>query len=156
MPKTTPYPPCTVTAFWLKNRDSARCLPPTLRSGQDRVTQPSHIAGPLGGIIRTAMKGKDTFTKSEILELKNLIKERICAEKSKQKGIRAKMRKIGLYGSDDFGIHDMQPSDFERLIRTGRIKVVGQKTIQKIEPTKQIINSEFFNILYPKLINIRK
>jgi len=37
--KSAPYPPCTVTAFWLKKRDSARCL--------RRVTQPPHIAGPL-------------------------------------------------------------------------------------------------------------
>src|SRR4030042_1929456 len=33
----------TLTAFWLKNRDSARCC--------RRVTQPPHIAGPLGAII---------------------------------------------------------------------------------------------------------
>ena len=26
MAKTTPYPPCTVTAFWLKYQDSARLL----------------------------------------------------------------------------------------------------------------------------------
>jgi hypothetical protein len=26
MAKTTPYPPCTVTAFWLKNQDRDRCL----------------------------------------------------------------------------------------------------------------------------------
>ena len=32
---------CTVTAFWLKYQDSARML--------RRVTQPPHIAGPLGG-----------------------------------------------------------------------------------------------------------
>jgi len=38
--KSAPYPPCTVTAFWLKYQDSARML--------RRVTQPPHIAGPLG------------------------------------------------------------------------------------------------------------
>jgi hypothetical protein len=48
--KTTPYPPCTVTlrsaqGFWLKYQvpiaiGTARCL--------SRVTQPPHIAGPLG------------------------------------------------------------------------------------------------------------
>ena len=37
--KSAPYPPCTVTAFWLKYQDPARCL--------RRVTQPPHIAGPL-------------------------------------------------------------------------------------------------------------
>jgi hypothetical protein len=40
--KHVPYPPCTVTAFGLKKRDSARCF--------RRVTQPPHIAGPLGFI----------------------------------------------------------------------------------------------------------
>jgi hypothetical protein len=37
--KSAPYPPCTVTAFWLKYQDSARCF--------RLVTQPPHIAGPL-------------------------------------------------------------------------------------------------------------
>jgi len=46
MAKTTPYPPCTVTAFWLKNRDRDRML--------RRVTQPPHIAGPLGPIVALA------------------------------------------------------------------------------------------------------
>jgi hypothetical protein len=43
--KSTPYPPCTVTVFWLKYQDSARLL--------RRVTQPPHIAGPLVVIIYT-------------------------------------------------------------------------------------------------------
>ena len=85
------------------------------------------------------MKGKDTFTKTEISELRNLIKERIKADRSRQKGIRAKMRTIGFYGSDDFGIIDMQPSDFERLINSGRIKVIDQKTVQNTELPKQKI-----------------
>jgi len=37
--KSAPYPPCTVTALWLKYQDPARML--------RRVTQPPHIAGPL-------------------------------------------------------------------------------------------------------------
>ncbi len=80
------------------------------------------------------MKGKDTFTLSEISELRNLIKERIKADRSRQKGIRAKMRRIGFYGSDDFGITDLQPSDFERLIKLGRVKVLGQLTRQTVAP----------------------
>jgi len=35
--KSAPYPPCTVTAFWLKYQDPARML--------HRVKQPPHIAG---------------------------------------------------------------------------------------------------------------
>jgi hypothetical protein len=37
--KSAPYPPCTVTALWLKYQDPARML--------RRVTQPPFIAGPL-------------------------------------------------------------------------------------------------------------
>ena len=37
--KSAPYPPCTVTVFWLKNTGRDRCL--------RWVTQPPHIAGPL-------------------------------------------------------------------------------------------------------------
>jgi hypothetical protein len=44
--KTAPYPPCTVTIFWLKYQDPARML--------RRVTQPPFIAGPLGGIAPAA------------------------------------------------------------------------------------------------------
>jgi hypothetical protein len=45
MAKSAPYPPCTVTALWLKYQDPARCL--------RRVTQPPHIAVPLCGIRGT-------------------------------------------------------------------------------------------------------
>jgi hypothetical protein len=34
------------------------------------------------------------------------------------------MRKIVFYGSDDFGIIDLQPDDFENLIKSGRIKII--------------------------------
>lgn len=83
------------------------------------------------------MKGKDTFTQAEISELRNLIRERIKADISRQKVIRSKMRKIGFYGFDDFGIVDMQPADFERLINSGRIKVIGQKNVSTTELSKQ-------------------
>jgi hypothetical protein len=83
------------------------------------------------------MKGKDTFTLAEISELRNLIRERIKADKSRQKAIRAQMRKIGFYGLYDFGIVDMQPADFERLINSGRIKVIGQKNVPSTELSKQ-------------------
>jgi len=82
------------------------------------------------------MKGKDTFTESEISELRNLIRERIKADRSRQKGIRAKMRRIGFYGSDDFGINDLQPADFEKLINSGRIKILGKTNQPKITQKK--------------------
>ena len=79
------------------------------------------------------MKGKNTFTQDEIEQLKALIKERVQAKyRDKQKHIRAKMRAIGFYGGDDFGIKDCQLSDFENLIKSGRIKVLdyGASTLE--------------------------
>jgi len=69
------------------------------------------------------MKGKNEFTKGEIAQLKSLIAERCKADSSKQKGIRAKMRKLGFYGGDDFGIKDMTIEKFEKLIEDEKIKI---------------------------------
>ena len=52
------------------------------------------------------IKGKKVFTKTEIEQLLQLIKERRQAPSDKQKSIRNKMRKLGFYGRDDWGITD--------------------------------------------------
>lgn len=80
------------------------------------------------------MKGKNTFTAKEISVLIQLMQLRVKAEPSAQKGIRAKMRKIGFYGSD-FGIYDCQVSDLEGLIRSGRIKVIDGKPVSAKVPS---------------------
>lgn len=74
------------------------------------------------------MKGKDTFTVQEIEQLKNLICQRVNADRSTQKRIRSKMRKIGFFGGDDYNIKDCQVSDLEKLIKSGEIKVLGNIT----------------------------
>ena len=71
------------------------------------------------------LKGKNEFTSDEIKKLEELIKLRIKTPSSGQKSIRQKMRNLGLYGQDDWGITDMQISDLHSLIKTGRIKVIG-------------------------------
>lgn len=71
------------------------------------------------------LKGKNTFTLAEIRKIEELIKLRIITAASGQKSIRQKMRNIGFYGRDDWGINDMQLSDLKRLIDTGKIKVLG-------------------------------
>ncbi len=88
------------------------------------------------------MKGKNTFTQLEISELRSLIRERIKAERSRQKSIRARMRRIGFYGSHDFGFIDLQPEDFDRLISSGRIKVLGQGSLPKKEEPKKTVNEK--------------
>jgi hypothetical protein len=51
------------------------------------------------------MKSKQSFTKTEAEEIVKLIKEKLRAESTKQKGIRDKIRKIGFYASD-YGFRD--------------------------------------------------
>lgn len=90
------------------------------------------------------MKGKYIFTQDEILRLRKLIKQRTNAERTEQKSIRAKMRRIGFYGKDDFGINDLQPKDFEDLIKSGWIKIVGinkpQSVLKNINANNNINN----------------
>ena len=71
------------------------------------------------------MKGTNVFTKSEINELRELIRQRVKADRNAQKRIRDKMRKIGFYGGDDFGIIDMTIEKFDKLIADKRIIVKG-------------------------------
>ena len=75
------------------------------------------------------MKGKNKFTQKEINELRTLINQRIRAGRAQQKSIRAKMRTIGFYGRDDFGITDMQPHHLDQLINSGRIIIIGAGSI---------------------------
>lgn len=69
------------------------------------------------------MKGKDVFSRDEIKQLQELISMRVKAPSDKQKGIRQKMRDIGFYGGDDFGIKDMTLEKFNKLITDKRIKI---------------------------------
>jgi hypothetical protein len=80
------------------------------------------------------MKGKAKFTSAEIAALEFLIRLRIKTPSSGQKTIRDKMRKIGFYGKDDWGITDMQVSDLNRLITSGRIKVVDGGNVTTPSP----------------------
>jgi uncharacterized protein YjhX (UPF0386 family) len=70
------------------------------------------------------MKGKSVFTSKEIENLESLIKLRVAAPSSEQKKIRDKMREIGFYGRDDWGIHDCKIEDLRKLITTKMITVV--------------------------------
>ena len=70
------------------------------------------------------LKGKKVFTKQEADTLRTLIKLRVKADRSEQKRMRDnKMREIGFYGRDDWGIVNCQLKDFERLISDGSISI---------------------------------
>ena len=93
------------------------------------------------------MKGKNLFSKSEFKQLKTLIKEKQTADKTEQKSIRNRIRKIGFYFSDFSNQkkgYDI--SDLEQLVNTGEIKIVGivnnnkqtKTTTKQKESPKQI------------------
>lgn len=93
------------------------------------------------------MKGRNSFTSFEVLKIKRLIAEKIIASTDKQKGIRQKIRNLGLYYSDFSPKREgYTVADFESLIRTGKIKIVDKnykptvkaaisKPIKKSKPT---------------------
>jgi len=85
------------------------------------------------------MKGKNVFTTKEIAELRVLITKRQHASRDEQKKIRHRMRAIGFYGQDDWGIHDCQLSDLDALIKNEQIIVVDSKigSILDITPIEQ-------------------
>jgi len=79
------------------------------------------------------MKGKNIFTKVEIEILKKLIADKLNATPDKQKGSRRKIRNIGFYYSDfDTSKKGYTVADFENLIRSGRIKIIGD--VNKLSP----------------------
>ncbi len=84
------------------------------------------------------LKGKDTFTQSEINKLEELIQIRKNTPSSGQKSIRDKMRNIGFYGRDDWGITDLQLDDLHRLIRNKEIKIIGGNTQATISESTTI------------------
>ncbi|MGB4205699.1 MAG: hypothetical protein WBJ84_08785 [Bacteroidales bacterium] len=92
--------------------------------------------------MRKKLKGKDTFTSTEIAQLKELIELRNRTESSLQGRVRNKMRGIGFYGRDDWGIVDLKLNDLEKLIRNGGIKVSDydlekQEAIEKKDTMKE-------------------
>ena len=92
------------------------------------------------------IKGKDKFTSAEILELRELIAERQNASRNYQKQLRNRMRKIGFFGRDDWGIIDCTLEDLDELIDTERIKIIDKITstiiTDKSKSKNAIINQE--------------
>ncbi|MEP7251685.1 MAG: DNA-deoxyinosine glycosylase [Ginsengibacter sp.] len=86
------------------------------------------------------MKGKKSFNKSEVEQIQKLIAENLRTTPDKQKGIRAKIRKIGFYFSDFSSKNNgYTVADFEALIHSGAIKVVGDKVQTKFSAITQKI-----------------
>lgn len=97
------------------------------------------------------MKGKKLFSQNEFEQLKILIQEKQKADKTRQKNIRNKIRKIGFFFSD-FSAQKKgyDITDLNYLIKTGAIKIV--KNTNRIENTEIIINKEI-NVEANKIAN---
>ena len=85
--------------------------------------------------VMRELKGKNTFTLSDIKKLEELIRLRNNTSASVQKNIRQKMRNIGFYGQDDWGITNLQLDDLHRLINNKEIIVIGAKSTTTISET---------------------
>lgn len=72
------------------------------------------------------MGGRLTFTKDEISEIRSLLRELRRADASRQKTIRARMRRIGFYITDfSHDADGFTVSDLDEMISRGTIKVEG-------------------------------
>lgn len=77
------------------------------------------------------MKSKTTYTRQEIDEIIDLIRQKLKSDTTKQKGIRAKIRRLGFHASD-FGFRGgYTEHDFLSVV-----KVIGGK---KVKPSNQPI-----------------
>lgn len=79
--------------------------------------------------------GRNTFTQSEIQELRRLILEKQMADRSRQKSLRARMRTIGFYISDfSADSAGFVASDLDDLITRGVITVSDDEPDAAVEP----------------------
>ena len=70
------------------------------------------------------MKGRNTFSASEAEEIRTILREKAVADRDTQKGLRAKLRRIGFHISDfssDF--RGFTAADFDQLVRNGVVSI---------------------------------
>ncbi len=68
------------------------------------------------------MPMKKKYTKQEAAQIRTLLREKARATREEQKGIRAKLRRLGFYITDfDQSFSGFTASDFEGLIKSGII-----------------------------------
>ena len=76
--------------------------------------------------IMARENSRRTFTISEYQQIRELVNQLQSADASKQKGIRAKIRKIGLYWSEVANGVDYTVANLERLVTEGVIDIVDR------------------------------
>jgi len=72
------------------------------------------------------MKGKTKFTEFEATQIRKLINQKLNASKNQQKTIRNKIRSFDFYFSDFSSKKGYTVQDFDNLIKTGEIRILGK------------------------------
>lgn len=84
------------------------------------------------------MKGKREFTEDEANKIRNLIKQKLQATTNEQKRIRNKIRDLKFYYTDFSDKKGYTVDDFNQLIKSGRIRIIGGKTQSIIEKNEMV------------------
>jgi len=82
------------------------------------------------------MKGIREFTNFEANEIRKLINKKLMASTSEQKSIRNKIRSFNFYFSDFSSKKGYTIQDFNDLIKSGQIKIIGAGKTKEIKPKK--------------------
>lgn len=72
-----------------------------------------------------------TFTEAEYKRLRDLTKEKENADSTAQKGIRAKMRRIGFFW-DEVGEGKFTLPNFDALFTSGKLTIIGKSTLAQV------------------------
>jgi GIY-YIG catalytic domain len=75
--------------------------------------------------LRTTRMGRTAFTASEIDEIRRLLREKVRANRDRQKSIRARLRRIGFRVSELGGGPGFDEGDLEALIQRGAIAILN-------------------------------
>lgn len=86
--------------------------------------------------------GRSSFTSAEIDELRRLIREKQTADRSRQKALRARMRRIGFYISDFASDYEgFVVSDLDELIGRGTIEVNESASVEEEAAPERMLGS---------------
>lgn len=83
---------------------------------------------------------RNEFTRQEYETIRELTRQKLAVSSDKQKGIRAKLRKMGFYWDDynpprtPFNLETL-----EQLFRNGTLKIIGKNTTSNDEKIKEAI-----------------
>lgn len=105
------------------------------------------------------MKGKTEFTEFEANQIRKLINQKLMASTNEQKSIRNKIRSFKFYFSDFSSKKGYTVQDFENLIKSGEIKIVGKGKSENSQIKKEPKNNSKHSTIEKQVIenkNIEK